>query len=95
MYSRLKPSHRIFSCHPLRTENDTDIQSKSPLQRPFSVDLAGSAGLPRGLYPVSGKTPLAMFSVDLAGFGANGRGQAVVSPVFSDLQVLPRSVELT
>jgi hypothetical protein len=52
MYSRLKPSHRIFRVNSFPGRRDTDIQSERPLQRPFSVDLAGCAGCPRGLVPL-------------------------------------------
>jgi hypothetical protein len=36
----------VFPVAPFRMQNDTNIQSKRPLQRPFSVDLAGSAEVP-------------------------------------------------
>ncbi|SPE40517.1 hypothetical protein SBA7_140009 [Candidatus Sulfotelmatobacter sp. SbA7] len=59
-------------------QNDTNIQSKRPKQRHFAGVWRGARGVLGVWYPHSGKTPLATFSVKVADFGANGRGQAVV-----------------
>src|ERR1019366_7267255 len=68
---------------------DTNIQSKRPLQCPFSVDLAGSAGAPGGTPPFFRGNPSATFSVNVADFGANA-GAKLLFPQFFLIWQVPR-----